>query len=250
MSARRQLAHEFLERRQLLSAPVAAVDQYELNEDESLVIAAADGVLANDFDPDDATPLLTAQLVEAPEHGILNLMGDGGFTYTPDADYFGNDGFTYLADDGTDQGVATGVAFNIAAVADPGKLAFAAADFTADESNGTGIVTVVRTGGAEGVVTVDYTTAAGSALETDDYVAASGVLTFEDGEVSKDILVGIVSDGKPELSETITRPAGPSSPATSRPPRRSRSPTPTPRRRYSSATRRRSPKEIRGTPSR
>jgi hypothetical protein len=187
----------------LLSAPVSAVDQYALNEDESLVIAAPQGVLANDFDPDGSTPPLTAQLVDPPQHGILNLQSDGGFTYTPDADYFGNDGFSYAADDATEQGAATGVAFNIAPVADPGKLAFATTDFTVDESHGTGMVTVVRTGGAEGVITVDYATTPGTAAEGDDYVPASGTLTFDDGETSKDILVGIVSDGQPELSETI-----------------------------------------------
>jgi hypothetical protein len=203
MSVQGRPTHEVLERRQLLSAPVSAVDQYALNEDESLIVAAPQGVLANDFDPDGATPPLTAQLVDPPQHGVLTLESDGGFTYTPDADYFGNDGFSYLADDSAEQGVATGVAFNIAPVADPGKIGFAATDFTADESNGTGIVTVVRTGGAEGVITVDYATTPGTATEGDDYVSTSGTLTFDDGEISKDILVGIVSDGQPELSETI-----------------------------------------------
>jgi hypothetical protein len=203
MYAGRQLAHEILEQRRLLSAPVSAVDQYALSEDESLIIAAPQGVLANDFHPDGSTPLLTAQLVDGPEHGILALRPDGGFTYTPDADYFGNDGFSYRAGDGSAEGAATGVAFNIAPVADPGKIGFAATDFIADETSGTGIVTVVRTGGAEGVITVDYATTPGSAAEVVDYVPTSGTLTFDDGEISKDILVGIVSDGQPELSETI-----------------------------------------------
>jgi hypothetical protein len=203
MSVQGRTTHEVLEQRQLLSAPVSAVDQYALNEDESLIVAAPQGVLANDFDPDGSTPPLTAQLFDPPQHGVLTLKSDGGFTYTPDADYFGNDGFSYLADDGTEQGVATGVAFNIAAVADPGKIGFAATDFTADESSGTGIVTIVRTGGAEGVVTVDYATTPGTAAAVDDYVPTSGTLTFDDGEISRDVLVGIVGDGQAELSETI-----------------------------------------------
>jgi hypothetical protein len=203
MYARRHHAHESLETRRLFSAPVSAVDLYTLNEDASLVVPASEGVLANDFDPDGPTPPLTAQVVDPPQHGILTLEPDGGFSYTPDADYVGDDGFSYRADDGSEQGVATGVALNVAGVADPGKLGFAATDFTTDESNGTGIVTVVRAGGAEGVVTVDYSTTPGTATETLDYVLTSGTLTFDDGEVSKDILVGIVSDGQPELSETI-----------------------------------------------
>jgi hypothetical protein len=51
-------------------------------------------VLGNDSDID--SPTLTAVLVEGPQHGTLELnLDDGSFLYTPDANYFGSDSFTY-----------------------------------------------------------------------------------------------------------------------------------------------------------
>ncbi|MBC7081428.1 MAG: tandem-95 repeat protein [Thermoplasmatales archaeon] len=80
--------------------PVAVDDSYETDEDTTLTIDASTGVLANDYDADEDT--LTAVLVDAPAHGTLTLNPDGSFTYTPDADYNGEDTFTYQAYDGQD----------------------------------------------------------------------------------------------------------------------------------------------------
>jgi VCBS repeat-containing protein len=78
-------------------APVATDDAYTLDEDTPLSISAA-GVLGNDTDID--SPTLTAALVDAPQHGTLSLAADGSFLYTPNADYFGRDSFTYRANNG------------------------------------------------------------------------------------------------------------------------------------------------------
>ncbi|MCB1967273.1 MAG: tandem-95 repeat protein, partial [Candidatus Accumulibacter sp.] len=78
-------------------APVATDDTYTLNEDAPLSVPAS-GVLGNDSDIDSA--VLTAVLVDTPHHGTLTLAPDGGLLYTPDADYFGSDSFTYRANDG------------------------------------------------------------------------------------------------------------------------------------------------------
>jgi VCBS repeat-containing protein len=56
------------------------------------------GVLANDIDAD-GDPL-TALLVTGVAHGTLVLNPNGSFTYTPAANYFGSDSFTYVAHDG------------------------------------------------------------------------------------------------------------------------------------------------------
>ncbi len=53
-----------------------------------------------------------AVLVSGPSAGTLTggLTADGSFTYTPDADFNGNDQFTYVANDGAsgpDSNVAT-----------------------------------------------------------------------------------------------------------------------------------------------
>ena len=47
---------------------------------------------------------LTAVLAGGTTDGLLTLNGDGSFTYTPDPDWHGTDGFTYLADDGQLEG--------------------------------------------------------------------------------------------------------------------------------------------------
>ena len=85
--------------------PVAADDAYSTAEDTALTMAAP-GVLGNDSDPN-GDPL-TAVLVIEPTSGTLALAGNGGFTYTPDANFNGADSFTYKANDGTaDSNVAT-----------------------------------------------------------------------------------------------------------------------------------------------
>src|SRR5207244_4686978 len=73
-------------------------------------------VLTNDTDPDNTdgppgnahTPHAT--LVRAPAHGTLSLnQATGAFTYTPSANFWGSDSFTYRARDSrdADSGVAT-----------------------------------------------------------------------------------------------------------------------------------------------
>src|SRR6185436_3493616 len=79
-------------------APVAVADSYGVNEDATLTVAVA-GVLGNDTDTDGNA--LTAVLVSDVAHGTLALNGNGGFTYTPAANYSGPDSFTYKANDGT-----------------------------------------------------------------------------------------------------------------------------------------------------
>ncbi|MBK9121838.1 MAG: tandem-95 repeat protein [Chloroflexi bacterium] len=80
-------------------APVAVDDSYSTNEDVGLVVNVATGVLANDTDVEGSA--LTAQLVATTSNGTLSLSTNGGFTYTPAANFNGTDTFTYLANDGT-----------------------------------------------------------------------------------------------------------------------------------------------------
>src|SRR5207248_3088480 len=55
-------------------------------------------------------------VVSNPAHGTLTMAANGSFTYTPAANYNGNDSFTYKANDGSlDSSVAT-VAITITAV--------------------------------------------------------------------------------------------------------------------------------------
>jgi hypothetical protein len=77
--------------------PIAADDAYETAEDTVLDVSVP-GVLGNDRDPDSDT--LLASVVSGPAHGQLEFRVDGTFTYTPDANYFGADSFTYGVSDG------------------------------------------------------------------------------------------------------------------------------------------------------
>jgi VCBS repeat-containing protein len=83
-----------------------------------LTVNATMGVLANDSDIDgdddkegghDDDDELVAILVGGPEHGSLTLNEDGSFEYTPEADFNGEDEFTYVAFDGVKNSTETEV---------------------------------------------------------------------------------------------------------------------------------------------
>jgi hypothetical protein len=96
--------------------PVAVDDAFEAFEDTDLVIVAP-GVTANDSDGD--FDPLTAIVVTGPVNGTLVLDPSGAFRYTPAANYFGPDSFTYRVSDGfVDSNVAT-VSILVAAVDEP-----------------------------------------------------------------------------------------------------------------------------------
>jgi len=100
-------------------APVVVADSFALAKNTPLTVAAS-GVLANDSDPDGDA--LAAVLVSGPTRGVLNLNANGGFTFTPNANYVGADSFTYRATDGSANSANTTVTLSItntAPVANP-----------------------------------------------------------------------------------------------------------------------------------
>jgi Ca2+-binding RTX toxin-like protein len=92
-------------------------DSYEVNEDGVLNVAAP-GVLENDEDPDGP---LTAVVTRETYMGTLVLYPDGSFTYTPNADFSGNDFFFYRANDTSPDGGSdeTSVSINVLPVEEP-----------------------------------------------------------------------------------------------------------------------------------
>ena len=94
-------------------APVTREDRYTTDEDASLTVVVAQGVLANDTDVE-GDPL-TAELVAGPAHGALTLHPDGSFVYTPTLDFHGADSFTYLANDGIADSTVAMVAITVTA---------------------------------------------------------------------------------------------------------------------------------------
>jgi VCBS repeat-containing protein len=97
--------------------PVANDDAASTDEDTGLSKNAAAGALANDTDADGDA--LTAVLHSGPSHGTLDLHSDGSYTYTPSANYSGEDSFKYKANDGSgDSTLAATVTITVNAVND------------------------------------------------------------------------------------------------------------------------------------
>ena len=76
------------------AAPVAGADAATSLEDGSVAI----DFLSNDTDADG--DVITFTLTTDPANGTWTDNGDGTGTYTPNADFFGTDSFTYTIDDG------------------------------------------------------------------------------------------------------------------------------------------------------
>ncbi len=77
---------------------------------ESITVSAP-GVLWDDVDLE-GDPL-TAVLVDGPDHGALVLRPDGSFTYVPQVEFAGQDGFRYRASDGFAESPVTQVSLLI-----------------------------------------------------------------------------------------------------------------------------------------
>lgn len=98
---------------------VIAVEVHQVNGTSSdiafnmaLSLFKTSGVLLNDVDADSAG--ITAQVATQPAHGTLIFDTFGNFTYTPQANYFGPDSFTYTITDAAGEVSAPAtVSFNI-----------------------------------------------------------------------------------------------------------------------------------------
>lgn len=137
-------------------APIAVGDTFSVGEDGVLHVPA-NGVLANDTDADGDG--LAPTLVAGPSHGTLTLQADGSFDYTPAANYYGLDEFTYSVSDGVLTSAVATVSLDIIAVndapvagndtlglAEDGSLNIAATTLLANDSDIDGdplIITVV-----------------------------------------------------------------------------------------------------------
>ncbi len=73
-------------------------DSYTIANDKVLSVLAP-GVLSNDSGSVFFTGKMTAEIVDQPTHGVVELNSDGSFTYTPEADFIGIDKLTYNGND-------------------------------------------------------------------------------------------------------------------------------------------------------
>jgi hypothetical protein len=95
-------------------APVAVGDSATTAEDTARVIP----VLANDTDIDTPPAALKAVIVSQPAHGRAVVNADQTITYTPAANYYGPDSFTYKASDGSLTSAAATVTLTVTPVND------------------------------------------------------------------------------------------------------------------------------------
>ncbi len=96
--------------------PISLDDEYDVEEDNLLIVDARNGVLANDNDISGDT--LTAELVTTTTNGTLTLNTDGSFEYQPNENFNGTDLFTYRALDATSASNISTVRINVGPVSD------------------------------------------------------------------------------------------------------------------------------------
>ncbi|MBT8118126.1 MAG: cadherin-like domain-containing protein, partial [Gammaproteobacteria bacterium] len=86
--------------------PTANNDAYNATTNVQLDVAAP-GVLGNDTDDGQLSPLVVSNLVSDVTNGSLSLNTDGSFTYTSNGGFEGDDTFTYEVSDGQFTDTAT-----------------------------------------------------------------------------------------------------------------------------------------------
>jgi hypothetical protein len=125
--------------------PSADDDAYSGDEDATLSVNAATGVLNGDTDPN-GDPL-TAVLEIGPAHAAnFSLAADGSFSYTPAPDFNGSDSFTYHVSDGSLASGAATVTITVDPVNDApsfvpgGSVSVNAADGAVTQAWATGMI--------------------------------------------------------------------------------------------------------------
>jgi VCBS repeat-containing protein len=126
-------------------APVAADDDYSIDEDNTLTVSVVSGLLANDADID--LDVLTVVPVTGTANGSLSLNANESFVYTPDANFNGVDSFTYRATDGSLRSSIRTVTLTVNSVND--------APVSNDESFVMDQLTVLNLNAADGVLIND-----------------------------------------------------------------------------------------------
>ncbi len=91
-------------------APAGVADSYSTVEEQAVTVSAP-GVLANDADVDGNA--ITASVTTQPARGTVSMNPNGGFTYTPNANFSGTESFTYRVSDGTLQSTPVTVTMTV-----------------------------------------------------------------------------------------------------------------------------------------
>ena len=138
------------------------------------------GVLANDSDPDDNA--LSAILISGPSNGSLVLLSNGGFTYTPDAEFVGIDTFNYQPFDGTNTGPTRTVVLNVTRVLAPPPPPATDSSNSSDDDSGSETETSEAV--TESADIQSSSTASG--IQTSSADAAPGVASSSDDDADEE----------------------------------------------------------------
>lgn len=124
-------------------APVAVADAYDVLPDTALNVAGP-GVLDNDTDVDgDALTAVPLTDLATPAGGVVTLLADGSFTYTPLAGYIGGDSFAYQATDGVNVSAPATVTLTVAVPVPPVNQAPVAVDDQVQATKGSTVLIAV-----------------------------------------------------------------------------------------------------------
>ncbi|MEM1003730.1 MAG: tandem-95 repeat protein [Pseudomonadota bacterium] len=185
-------------------APVAAGDGYVVDEDTVLGVAGP-GVLGNDSDAN-GDPL-SATLVSGPASGTLVFGPDGGFSYTPEPDFAGEDSFTYRIEDGRGGSDTATATITVNGINDAPEASDAAFEVSPAAPAGSVLGTVPATD-ADGDV-LNYQITAGNAAGL-FAITSTGDITLADPAGLDPVampshqLTVLVSDGTESDTATVT----------------------------------------------
>jgi hypothetical protein len=108
-------------------------------------------VLANDFDPDSGDTLTFVGFESASIHGALVSNGDGTFTYTPTASFYGIDAFSYTIRDAAGLTATARVELKVVRTPEPGRP-----NITSGDNDGDGSMRTVSGDGAKQALATGY----------------------------------------------------------------------------------------------
>ncbi|MBC3875076.1 tandem-95 repeat protein, partial [Undibacterium flavidum] len=196
-------------------APTLSNQAVTLAEDSTITILPF--VTAADIDGD----VLTARIVTQPAHGTITINANGGFTYTPAANYNGSDTFSYVVNDGTVDSNEATVSLTVAAVNDAPTLSNQAVTLaedstitilpfvTANDIDGDTLTARIVTQPAHGTITINangsftYTPAANyNGSDTFSYVVNDGKVDSNVATVA--LTVTAVNDAPTLSNQAVT----------------------------------------------